>query len=74
MLPKEYVIPQYQTTVAVANKPLANQECLGKTLRLGLHRILKFNAIIRAIAKQVFKTELVFRRGDNQGFPYARQH
>ena len=74
MLPKENIVAQYQAAIAVTDKFFTDQECLGEAFRFGLHGVFNFYAIIRAIAQQVFKTELVFGRGDNQGFPYPCQH
>ena len=44
----------------------ANQECLGKTIRRGLHRIAQMHAKMGAVPQQLLKPGRIRRSGDDQ--------
>ena len=70
----ENIVPQHQTYAIVANKFLADDKRLRKTVRRGLLRIFEVHAIVRSIAKKPLERRQIRGRRDNEDVPDPRQH
>ncbi|MCY1303059.1 hypothetical protein D9M70_527480 [compost metagenome] len=68
----EDVVAEDQCGRAVANKIPANDKCLRKAIRGGLHGILNIDAPLCSITKQFLKPRCVLWGGDNQNISNIR--
>ncbi len=71
---KKQVVTEDQGTSVIVNEILTDQKSLRKTIRRRLYRIGQVDAPLRTIAKHLFETPRIVRRGDNQNIPQSGQH
>src|SRR5690554_5982001 len=68
------VVTQYQAHAVVADELFADDKGLSETVRAWLDFVAEVNAELCAGAECAFETGLIFRGGDDEDIPDARQH
>ena len=70
----EDVVAEHQRARLTIDELLAEDECLGQTIRGRLHLVREAHAILGAVSQQTLEVRQILRRGDDQNVTDARHH